>query len=298
MNGIKTATFATDVSPGKRMAMVSVLKLIAVTIVCAFTALLSPRWAHAQSSKLDAVLSKGKVVVGVSSESPPFGFVDEKGALTGFDIDIAKLIAKSLFGDDNPNRIEFVKQSSAARWENVNSGKVDFGIHVATILPDRVARVAFTQGYIDSGIVVVVKKDSPIKTFADLDNPKYSTAILSTPVQAARAKQFFPKAKAVVLDSTGAQFTAVKANRVDAAQLDEPVALWYVKQNPDVRLLTQKMTAATNNAVFMKPGDFAWWLALDTYVGEMRGGSLYPEYTTIYEKWFGKAPPNAKYYVK
>ncbi|GAB7542764.1 transporter substrate-binding domain-containing protein [Cupriavidus sp. 8B] len=298
MNGIKTATFATDGSPGKRMAMVSVLKLIAVAIVCAFTALLSPRWAHAQSSKLDAVLSKGKVVVGVSSESPPFGFVDEKGALTGFDIDIAKLIAKSLFGDDNPNRIEFVKQSSAARWENVNSGKVDFGIHVATILPDRVARVAFTQGYIDSGIVVVVKKDSPIKTFADLDNPKYSTAILSTPVQAARAKQFFPKAKAVVLDSTGAQFTAVKANRVDAAQLDEPVALWYVKQNPDVRLLTQKMTAATNNAVFMKPGDFAWWLALDTYVGEMRGGSLYPEYTAIYEKWFGKAPPNAKYYVK
>lgn len=254
--------------------------------------------ANAQVSKLDAVLAKGKVVVGVSSESPPFGFVDEKGVLVGFDIDMAKLIAKSLFGDEKPERIEFVKQSSAARWENVNSGKVDFGIHVATVLPDRVARVAFTEGYIDSGIVVIVKKDSPIKTFADLDNTKYSTAILSTPVQAARAKQFFPKAKAVVLDSTGAQFTAVKSNRVDAAQLDEPVALWYVKQNPDVRILDQRMSAATNNSIFMKPGDFGWWLALNTYVSEMRGGSLYPEYSAIYQKWFGKNPPNAKYYVK
>lgn len=264
--------------------------------IAAAVLLASP--AHAQSSKLDAVLSKGKVVVGVSSESPPFGFVDEKGALTGFDIDVAKLIAKSLFGDDKPERIEFVKQSSAARWENVNSGKVDFGIHVATILPDRVARVAFTEGYIDSGIVVIVKKDSPIKTFADLDNAKYSTAILSTPVQAARAKQFFPKAKPVVLDSTGAQFTGVKSNRVDAAQLDEPVALWYVKQNPDVRILDQRMSAATNNAIFMKPGDFAWWLALNTYVSEMRGGSLYPEYAAIYQKWFGRNPPSAKYYAK
>ncbi len=264
--------------------------------IAAAALLTSP--AHAQGSKLDAVLSKGKVVVGVSSESPPFGFVDEKGALTGFDIDVAKLIAKSLFGDEKPERIEFVKQNSAARWENVNSGKVDFGIHVATILPDRVARVAFTEGYIDSGIVVIVKKDSPIKTFADLDNAKYSTAILSTPVQAARAKQFFPKAKPVVLDSTGAQFTAVKSNRVDAAQLDEPVALWYVKQNPDVRILDQRMSAATNNSIFMKPGDFAWWLALNTYVSEMRGGSLYPEYAAIYQKWFGKNPANAKYYAK
>lgn len=298
MDTFMTKEFVKDIANNRAGLGANYLRLlIGVCILMAMLMLVTAP-ARAQASKLDTVLSKGKVVVGVSSESPPFGFVDEKGALVGFDVDMAKLIAKSLFGDENQNRIEFVKQSSAARWENVNSGKVDFGIHVATVLPDRVARVAFTEGYIDSGIVVVVRKDSPIKTFADLDNAKYSTAILSTPVQAARAKQFFPKAKAVVLDSTGAQFTAVKANRVDAAQLDEPVALWYVKQNPDVRILDQRMSAATNNAIFIKPGDFAWWLALNTYVTEMRGGSLYPEYAAIYQKWFGRNPPNAKYYVK
>jgi polar amino acid transport system substrate-binding protein len=250
-----------------------------------------------EKSKLDEVLARGKVIVGVSSESPPFGFVNEKGDLAGFDIDVAKLIAKGLFGSDDPKHIEFVKQSSAARWENVNSGKVDFGIHVATILPDRIVRVAFTRGYIDSSIVVIVKADSKFKTFSDLNNDKVSTAILSTPVQAERAKQFFPKAKTTTLDSIGAQFTAVKGGRVDAAQLDEPVALWYAAQNKDVRILDERMTAVTNNAIYMKQGDFKWWLALDTYVNEMRAGSMFNDYSASYKKWFGKDPLNAKYYV-
>lgn len=269
------------------------------TLASCLTALTLATAVHAQEkSKLDEVLARGKVIVGVSSESPPFGFVDEKGELAGFDIDVARMIAKGLFGSDDPSKIEFVKQSSAARWENVNSGKVDFGIHVATVLPDRIARVAFTRGYIDSSIVVIVKKDSKFKTFADLNNDKITTAILSTPVQAERAKQFFPKAKSVTLDSIGAQFTAVKTGRVDAAQLDEPVALWYADKNKDVRVLEQRMTAVTNNAIYMKQGDFKWWLALDAYVGEMRGGSMFKDYSEAYTKWFGKPPLNAKYYAK
>lgn len=275
------------------------MRKVLPAIVLLAASLLAAASASAQEkSKLDEVLSRGKVIVGVSSESPPFGFVNEKGELDGFDVDVAKLIAKGLFGSDDPKHIEFVKQSSAARWENVNSGKVDFGIHVATILPDRVARVAFTRGYIDSSIVVIVKADSKFKTFADLNNDKVATAILSTPIQADRAKQFFPKAKTTTLDSIGAQFTAVKGGRVDAAQLDEPVALWYASQNKDVRILSERMAAITNNAIYMKQGDFRWWLALDTYVSELRGGSMYNDYSASYSKWFGKAPLNAKYYAQ
>ena len=270
----------------------SILGIVSASLIAASAAVAQ------EKSKLDEVLARGKVIVGISSESPPFGFVDEKGELTGFDIDIARLIAKGLFGSGDPKHVEFVKQSSAARWENVNSGKVDFGIHVATILPDRVARVAFTRGYIDSSIVVIVKADSKFKTFADLDSNKITTAILSTPIQAARAKQFFPKARTTTLDSIGAQFTAVKGGRVDAAQLDQPVALWYAAQNKDVRILDERMAAVTNNAIYLKQGDFKWWLALDTYVNEMRAGSMFDDYSAIYSKWFGEAPLNAKYYVK
>ncbi|CAN5257019.1 transporter substrate-binding domain-containing protein [soil metagenome] len=252
-----------------------------------------------EKSKLDEVMARGKVIVGVSSEAPPFGFIDEKGELVGFDIDIAKLIAKYLFNkDESPARIEFLKQGFAARWPNTESGAIDFGIQVTTILPDRVLRVAFTRPYIDSGIVMVVKKDSPIKTLKDLDNPKYTTAVLTNPQQAERAKLFFPKAKVLVFDSIAAEVTALRTNRADAAQTDTPVARWYAKTNPDLRVLEEPLMPPTNNAIFLKQGDFKWWQVLDTLVGEMTGGSLYPEYAAIYEKWFGTKPLHGKYYVK
>lgn len=258
---------------------------------------LSPALAQ-EKSRFDEIIQRGKLIVGVSSEAPPFGFIDEKGELSGFDIDVARLIAKSMFNDPSPAKIEFVKQGFAARWPNVETGAIDFGIQVTTILPERVMRVGFTRPYIDSGIVVVVKKDSPLKMFQDLDNDRITTAVLTAPVQAERARKFFPKAKQVIFDSIAAQFTAVKTNRADAAQLDKPVALWYLKNNPDMRILEQELTVPTNNAIFLKLGDFKLWQVLDTLVGEMTGGSLFAEYSELYEKWFGIKPPHQKYYAK
>lgn len=252
-----------------------------------------------EKSRLDEILARGKLIVGVTSEAPPFGFIDDKGELVGFDIDIAKLLAKTIFnGDDSPKHLELVKQGFAARWPNVESGAVDIGIQVTTILPDRVLRVAFTRPYIDSGIVLIVRNNSPFKRLKDLDDAKYTTALLTNPQQAERAKKFFPKAKTQIFDSIAAQFTAVKSNRADAAQLDTPVARWYVKQNPDMRIIEEPLVPPTNNAVFMKMGDFKMWLAIDTLIGEMTGGSLYNDYSAIYEKWFGEKPLHAKYYFK
>src|SRR5690242_1345550 len=82
--------------------------------------------ATAARSKLDEVRARGKVIVGVTSEAPPFGFIDEKGELVGFDVDVAKLIAKGLFGEDG--KIELFKQGFAARWPNTQNGTIDFGI--------------------------------------------------------------------------------------------------------------------------------------------------------------------------
>src|SRR5262245_56406287 len=71
----------------------------------------------ATKSKLDEVLARGKVIVGVTSEAPPFGFIDDKGELVGFDIDVARLVAKAIFNDET--KIELFKQGFAARWHKV-----------------------------------------------------------------------------------------------------------------------------------------------------------------------------------
>ena len=252
--------------------------------------------AFAGDSTLDTVLKRGKVIVGVSSEAPPFGFIDDKGELVGFDIDIARLIANKMFGEDG--HIEFLKQGFAARWANANSGKIDFGIQITTVHSQRPTKVAFTRSYVDSGIVLVSKKGSGINKIADANKSNVTVANLTVPAQEERAKRLFPKAKLIVFDSTSAQFNAVRTGRANAAQLDEPIARWYVSQHDDVQVTEDWITPPTNNAVFTKLGDFTWWLVLDTYVNELRNGSLYPQYAEIYKKWFGERPPHTKFWIE
>jgi polar amino acid transport system substrate-binding protein len=249
--------------------------------------------AAAGKSKLDEVRARGKVIVGVTSEAPPFGFIDDKGELVGFDIDVAKLIAKGIFGGDD-TKIELFKQGFAARWPNVQNGSVDFGIMVTTVYADRALQVAFTRPYIDSGIVVVVKKDSPIKSIADLNKAENTVAHLTAPVQEERGKRLYPNAKFLTFDAISAQFNAVKLGRATAAQLDAPVALYYIKDNPDIRILDEWLTDVTGNGIFLRPDDFKWWLFLDTVVAEMLGGSLYGPYKALYKKWFGTEPRHAR----
>ena len=252
--------------------------------------------AFAGDSTLDTVLKRGKVIVGVSSEAPPFGFIDDKGELVGFDIDIARLIANKMFSEDG--HIEFLKQGFAARWANANSGKIDFGIQITTVHSQRPTKVAFTRSYVDSGIVLVSKKGSGINKIADANKSNVTVANLTVPAQEERAIRLFPKAKLIVFDSTSAQFNAVRTGRANAAQLDEPIARWYVSQHDDVQVTEDWITPPTNNAVFTKLGDFTWWLVLDTYVNELRNGSLYPQYAEIYKKWFGERPPHTKFWIE
>ena len=267
-----------------------------ITLLLSVTLLAMVPLAFAGDSTLDTVLKRGKVIVGVSSEAPPFGFIDDKGELVGFDIDIAKLIANKLFGEDG--HIEFLKQGFAARWANANSGKIDFGIQITTVHSQRPTKVAFTRSYVDSGIVLVSKKGSGINKIADANKSNVTVANLTVPAQEERAMRQFPKAKLIVFDSTSAQFNAVRTGRANAAQLDEPIARWYVSQHDDVQVTEDWITPPTNNAVFTKLGDFTWWLVLDTYVNELRNGSLYPQYAEIYKKWFGERPPHTKFWIE
>jgi len=118
-----------------------------------------------KDSKLYEVLQRGKVKVGVTSITPPVGFIDEKNELVGFEIDLARLLAKALF--DDPEKVELEKLEFAARWAALDTEKVDCLIMTTTIYPPRIAKVAFTRPYVDSGIAVIVRKDSPIKHLLD-----------------------------------------------------------------------------------------------------------------------------------
>ncbi|CAN5921813.1 transporter substrate-binding domain-containing protein [soil metagenome] len=251
--------------------------------------------AQAEESRLDAILKRDKLVVAVSNSTMPTGFIDENGTHTGFEIEFARLLAKSILG--SPDKIEFVVVNAAGRFPAVLSGRVDFGIASATIYPDRAVRLAFTRPYMDSTTFVVVPKDSAIKKIADLDSADVTFGASNTAAMIDRAKRYAPKAKAQYFDTDSAAFQALKSRRVSAVQADSAAAEFQFANSKGAWVkLPGQLGSLNGNALFMKPGDFQLWLCLDTIVGEYIHGSRYDEYEALYRKWFGADPPPARFY--
>jgi polar amino acid transport system substrate-binding protein len=250
-----------------------------------------------QQSQLDVVLKRDKLIVGTYSTSPPLAYVDDNGNLVGFEIDMARQIAKDLLGDEK--KLEFVVLQSDGRFPAVLSGKIDFGLCSTTITPDRAVRIAFTYPYIDSGAAVLARKDAKITTVAQLNDPKFTYAILNVPPAIERTKLVMPQVKMLLLDSPSALFLAVKTGRATAFSIDKPIADYYAGANDDLMRLDTTGTPlhnVTNDSIFLKPGDFKWWLYLDTYVRELRFGTRYDQWTAWYQKWLKKDPPPQRYY--
>jgi polar amino acid transport system substrate-binding protein len=257
-----------------------------------------PREAAAQTageSRLETAMRRGRLIVATFGTAPPLCYTDDRGQHVGFEIDLARQFAKGLFDDEG--RIEFVTVDSSGRWPAVISGRADFGIASTTVYPDRAARVAFAQPHMDSGISVLVRKDVNVSSLDALNNARFTLANLSNPQMVDRARRFLPSMRTVTFETPSTMFLAVKSGQAQAMQMDTPVVDWYATNNSDLSALPQLLGSVQNNAIFLRPGDFAWWRWVDTVVQELRWGSRYDDYAAIYRKWFGRNPPPQRFYM-
>jgi energy-coupling factor transporter ATP-binding protein EcfA2 len=103
----------------------------------------SRRESAAPASYLDKIKARDKLIVGVFTDKPPFGFVDEAGRYVGFDTDIGRRFAKDLLGDEN--KVEFVAVEPASRIPFLQSDKVDLILANMTVTPERKEAVDFTN---------------------------------------------------------------------------------------------------------------------------------------------------------
>lgn len=269
-------------------------RVVYLLVALMFLASAASIWADEEESRFDMVMKRDKLIVATYSTAPPLCFKDEKGELVGFEIDIVREIAKTLVGDDK--KIEFLIVSSDGRFPAVLSGKADLGIASTTIYPERALRVAFTTPYMDSGVSLLTRKNVQANSIKELNNEKFTMGGKNNPQSIERAKRYVPKMKTKWFDSDSAALLALKSH-IDVLQTDPPIADWFALKTQDLRVLPEGFGNLQNNAIFMKPGDFKWWLFLDTMVKEMRYGSRYDVYTDLFRKWFGKSPPPQRFYI-
>jgi ABC-type amino acid transport substrate-binding protein len=89
------------------------------TLLVALAALVAVAGVAEAQSTIEAVKKRGKLVAGVKTDFPPFGYVDAGGRNLGFDVDVAHLFAKALFNDEN--QVELVAVTSGNRIPSLQS---------------------------------------------------------------------------------------------------------------------------------------------------------------------------------
>lgn len=124
----------------------------------------------AEPGSIEAIKKAGKIRIGVFGDKPPFGFVDENGKNQGYDIYLAKRLAKDLLGDEN--KIEFITLEAANRVEYLLSNKVDIILANFTVTDERKQKVDFAKPYMKVSLGIVSPEGAPIKDVKELKGKK------------------------------------------------------------------------------------------------------------------------------
>jgi polar amino acid transport system substrate-binding protein len=261
--------------------------LLAAVISCSATS------ADAQG-KLEEVLARGKLIVGTGSTNPPWHFVDESGNIVGYDVDIAKIIAKGLF--DDPEKIEIVTQASDARIPNVLTDKVDITCQFMTVTAARAQQVAFTTPYYREGVGLLLMGGGKFKTYDDLKaaGTEATISVLQNVYAEDMVHQALPEAKVDQYESVDLIYQALNSGRADAAATDMSSLRWFIKQNPDKYLDAGYGWNPQTYSCAVKKGDPDWLNFVNIALREAMSGVEYPAFKASFEKWFGETPPEPK----
>lgn len=196
----------------------------------------------------DSIQQRGKLVVGIENNIQPFSFKGSDGKPQGFEIDIAKQIAKTILTDENA--IEYVIVEPSNRISMLNSGKADMLIATMTITNSRSNIVSFSEPYYFAGQTILVKRNSKINSFTDLNNKKVGVTFGTTAIEG--IKTVAPGAQIHGYKTYQEAYNALKSDEIDAFASDDTVLLGYSINDANVKILTQRYTQEPYGIAFRK----------------------------------------------
>ena len=178
---------------------------------------------------LDKILDKGKLIVGLDDSFPPMGFRDDKNNIVGYDIDLAKEVAKRM-------DVELVLQP--IDWDSkeleLQSGKIDCIWNGMTITEERVEAMYFVKPYIANRQIVIVGENSDIKTKADLNGKKIGLQKGSSALNAVKADDVYSKIGEIIEYQNNVDaFNDLKVGRIDALVVDEVAGRYMIEKDKD-----------------------------------------------------------------
>lgn len=234
----------------------------------------------AKKSTLEEIIKKGELRVGFEAGYMPFEMTDKKGGFVGFDIDIAKEMAKAL-------NVKFVPVNTA--WDGIIPAlvtqKFDIIMSGMTVTQERNIQINFADPYIVVGQTILLNKkhEGKVKSYKDLNDPKFTVVSKLGTTGEQATKREIPKCTYKSFETETEALLEVVNGKADAYVYDKPncvVAL--AEQGTDKLVFLDEPFTYEPLAWGIRKGDpdFINWL--NNFLRQIKNDGRYDR---IYNKW-------------
>lgn len=225
---------------------------------------------------------KGTLIIGLDDTFAPMGFRDEDDNLVGFDIDLAKAVAKKM-----DVKVKFQPIDWDAKEAELKSKKIDCIWNGMSATEDRQKSMSLSKKYLKNRILIMSLDSSiNIKDDDQLENYTIGTQSGSSALEAIEKDDDYDDFKDNVkeYDTYDAAILDMKAGRIDAVAIDEVYAI-YNNANKDKLYESDYNFGADYYAVGFRKGDTETTKKFNKALKEVIDDGTAAE---ISNKWFGK----------
>lgn len=223
------------------------------------------------------IKAKGVITIGTEGTYPPFTYHDATDKLTGFDVEIATEVAKRL-----GVKPQFIETKWSGMLAGLDDKRYDMVANEVGIRPDREQKYLFSDPYISSNAVLIVKKGSPINKFSDLKGKKVAQSLTSNYLTIAKKYG----AVNTPVDGFNQAADLIKSGRVDATVNDKLSFLDLKKHQPNLPLvIADQQNNAGKSAFLLRKGSDDLAKHINKALADMKKDGTYLK---ISKKYFGQ----------
>ncbi len=233
-----------------------------------------------EKSTLNQIMERKVLRVGLDAGYMPFEMTNKQGKIVGFDVDIARQMAKAM-----GVKLEIVNTAWDGIIPALVTDKFDIIMSGMTLTAERNLQINFADPYIVIGQSIMVRNglEDEIQSYKDLNDSKYTVVSKLGTTGDIAAKRYLSKAKLRLFETESEGAIEVVNGKADAFIYDLPFNAVYSSQNPGklVHLDTPFTYEPLAWGVRKGDPDFLNWL--NNFMRQIQGDGTYDK---IYAKWF------------
>jgi polar amino acid transport system substrate-binding protein len=245
-------------------------------------------------SYMQEIQKRGALRVGVDQNTLGFGYRTTDGNIEGFDIDLLREVARSIFGSKFAIQLRAV--TSAQRVPAITNNEVDIVASVMSITCPRWQQVDFSTEYYAASQRVLVRADSPLRRVTDLNGRKVCATRGSTSID--QIHKFAPRARLYPVDLRTECLVALQEGLADAISTDDTILYGLAFQDPNVRLLRGDLHQPERYGMAINQSHPDFVRFVNAVLEAIRADGRWTEFHHKLERRFGipaTTPPPAEY---